>query len=74
MDNEKVNYPCLFTFSFSNNILLLLFNMLSLYYREEDWLIGDVYFRPPITIRSHDLHVGNMKRVVGEINSYHEKD
>ncbi len=48
--------------------------MLSLYYREEDWLIGDVYFRPPITIRSHDLHVGNMKRVVGEINSYHEKD
>jgi len=27
--------------------------------------------RPPITIRSHNLHAGNIREVVGEIASYH---
>jgi hypothetical protein len=35
-------------------------------------LLGDACSRLPITIRSHDLHVGGIKRVVGEIASYHE--
>jgi hypothetical protein len=30
-------------------------------------LARDVYSRPPITIKSHDLHVGNIRKVVGEI-------
>jgi len=34
-------------------------------------LTGDACSRPPITIRSHDLHVG---RARGEITSYHERD
>ncbi len=29
--------------------------------------------RPPITLRSHYLHVGDIKGVVGKIASYHEK-
>ncbi len=29
----------------------------------------DVCFRPPIIIKSHDLHVGNIEKVVGEIAS-----
>ncbi len=33
-------------------------------------LVGDACSRPPITIRSHDLHVGNIKGVVGEITSW----
>jgi len=37
-------------------------------------LASDVCFRPPITIKSHDLHVGDIRRDVGEITSYHEKD
>ncbi len=37
-------------------------------------LAGDVYFRAPITIRSHDLHAGNIKGAVGEIASNHERD
>ncbi len=37
-------------------------------------LEGDAYFRPPITFRSHDLHVGNIRGVVGEITSYCERD
>jgi acetyltransferase-like isoleucine patch superfamily enzyme len=35
---------------------------------------GDVYSRPPINFRSHDLHVGNIKRVVGKMASCHERD
>jgi hypothetical protein len=37
-------------------------------------LAGDAYSRPPIIIRSHDLHVNNIRRVVGEIASHHEKN
>jgi hypothetical protein len=37
-------------------------------------LTSDVYSRPPITIKSHNLHAGNIKRAVGEIASYHKKD
>ncbi len=37
-------------------------------------LANDVCSRPPITIRSHDLHVSNIKGVVGEIASYHERN
>ncbi len=34
----------------------------------------DVCSRPPITIKSHNLHVGDIRRAVGEITSYHERD
>jgi hypothetical protein len=37
-------------------------------------LASDGYSRPPITIRFHDLHVRDIRRVVGEIVSYHKKD
>jgi hypothetical protein len=37
-------------------------------------LVGDACSRPPITIRSHDLHVGNIRGAMGEIVSYHKKD
>jgi len=37
-------------------------------------LVKNVCSRPLITIKSHDLHVGDIRRVVGEIVSYHEKD
>ncbi len=37
-------------------------------------LVEDVCSRLPITIRCHDLHVGDIRKVVGEITSYHERD
>ncbi len=37
-------------------------------------LVGDVCIRPSITIRSHDLHAGDIKRVVDKIASYHAWD
>jgi hypothetical protein len=37
-------------------------------------LIGDACSRPPTIIRSHDLHDGDIRRLVGEIVPYHERD
>ncbi len=36
--------------------------------------MGDACSRPPITIRFHGLHVGDIRGVVGEIVSYHKRD
>jgi hypothetical protein len=37
-------------------------------------LVGNVCSRPLINIRFHGLHVGNIKRALDEIASYHERD
>jgi hypothetical protein len=37
-------------------------------------LASDACSRPPITIKSHDLHVGYISKAMGEIVSYHERD
>jgi hypothetical protein len=37
-------------------------------------LAKDTCFRPPISIKSCNLHAGNIRKVVGEITSYHERD
>jgi hypothetical protein len=37
-------------------------------------LAGDACFKPSITIRSHDLHASDIRRGVGEVASYHERD
>ncbi len=37
-------------------------------------LIGDACYRLLITIRFHNLHVVDIRKVVGEIVSYHKKD
>jgi hypothetical protein len=35
---------------------------------------SDVYPRPPIIIKSQDLHASDIREVMGEIVSYHERD
>jgi hypothetical protein len=37
-------------------------------------LTSDACFRPFIIIRFHDLHACDIRRVVGEIASYHKRD
>jgi hypothetical protein len=37
-------------------------------------LVGDACSRPPITIKSHDLHAGDIKGAMGETSSYHKRD
>jgi len=42
--------------------------------REEDCVGKDACFRPPIIVRSHDLHAGDNRGVVDEIASSHKRD
>jgi hypothetical protein len=37
-------------------------------------LASDACSRPPITIKYDDLHVGDIKRALGEIVSCHKRD
>jgi hypothetical protein len=37
-------------------------------------LAYDACSKPPIIIKSHDLHAGDIKGTMGEIGSYHERD
>jgi hypothetical protein len=37
-------------------------------------LAGDACSKPPITNRSHDLRASDIRRAVGEIASYQDKD
>jgi hypothetical protein len=37
-------------------------------------LAGDVCSKPPITIRSHDLHAGHIRGAMDEIASYQENN
>jgi hypothetical protein len=54
----SIGLQCALAFTIERNIVLAI----------------DTYFRPPITIRSHNLHASDIIRAVGEIASYHEKD
>jgi hypothetical protein len=37
-------------------------------------LARDACSRPPITFRSHNLYASDIRKVVGQIASYHERD
>jgi hypothetical protein len=37
-------------------------------------LASDPYSKPPIIIKSHNLHASDIRRAMGEIASYQEKD
>jgi hypothetical protein len=36
--------------------------------------MNDVCCKPPIIIRSHNLHVGDIRKHVGDKTSYYERD
>ncbi len=56
-------------------MLVLFFNVfLAFAIKRKIMLAGDACSGPPITIRSYDLHAGNIKRALSETASYHEKD
>jgi hypothetical protein len=46
---------------FRQRISIALQSVLTSTINRKIMLVGDVYSRPPITIRSHDLHVGDIK-------------
>jgi len=36
--------------------------------------MGDAYSRPFISIKFHNLHANDIRKAVGEITSYHERN
>jgi hypothetical protein len=63
-----------FAFNFLGSMLVLFLSMLKTYVRERKIALArNACSRPPIIIRSHDLHANNIKKVMGEITSYHHE-
>jgi hypothetical protein len=74
INDRNVIYPCLFTLNFSGGVGNIVFqHALACVIERKIALASDVYSKPPIIIRSHDLHIGNIKGVVNEIISRHKK-
>jgi hypothetical protein len=64
-----------FCIHFLGSVLVLFFqHALTFATERKIALVGDVCFKPPIIIKSHNFHVGDIKRAMGEITSYHERD
>jgi hypothetical protein len=58
---------------FRQHVNISLQHVLAFVIEKKIALAGGVCFKPPIIIQSHDLHIG-IRKVVGEITSYHKKD
>jgi hypothetical protein len=75
IDDQHVIYPCFFAFKFSRQrVSIALQHALTFAIEKKIELGSDVCFRPPITIRSHDLHACDVRGAVDEITSYHKRD
>jgi hypothetical protein len=73
IDDREVIYPCLFCIQFfRQHISIALQCALTSAIKRKIALANDVFSRPPITIKFHDLHIGDIKRAMGEIGSYHK--
>jgi hypothetical protein len=59
---------------FKQHVNIVFQHVLTFAIERKIMLVGDACFKPPITIRFHDLHVGDIKGVVGKIASYHKRD
>jgi hypothetical protein len=72
---SKVIYPCLFCIQFfKQRVSIILQHALASIIERKIVLVGDACSRPPITIKSNNFHVGDIRGAVGEIASYHKRD
>ncbi len=72
-DREVICF-CLFAFEFfKQHVNIVLQHVLAFAIEMNIALVGDTCSRPPITVRSHDLHVSDIIGVMGEITSYHKR-
>ncbi len=75
IDDQHVIYPYLFAFKFSRqHVSTALQDVLTFVIEKKIELVSDACFRPPITIKSHDLHACDVRGAVDKIASYHERD
>jgi hypothetical protein len=75
IDDGEVIYLLFFCIQFFKQcVSIALQHALAFAIERKIELVGDVSSRPPIIIRSHNLHASDIRGVVGEITSYHERD
>ncbi len=74
IDDQEVIILVFLYSIFSCNMLVLFFNLLQPLLKKKIELARDACSIPPIIIKSHDLHVNDIRGVVHEISSYHMKD
>jgi len=70
----KISFILIFLHSIFQRISIALQCVLAFVIKKKIVLVGDVYFKPFITFRSHNLHENNIKTIVDEKTSYHERD
>jgi len=59
---------------FKQRVSIVLQHVLTFAIEKKITLACDACFRPPTTIKSHDLHAGDIRGAMGEIASYHKRD
>jgi hypothetical protein len=59
---------------FRHCVDIILQHILTFIIEKKIALVGDVCSKPPITIRFHNLHVGNIRGAMGKITSCHKRD
>jgi hypothetical protein len=59
---------------FKQRVNIILQHALAFAIKRKIALAGDACSRPPIIIKSHDLHACDIRRAMGETTSYHERD
>ncbi len=74
IDDQEVVYPLFLHSIFQTTCQYCSSASLASEIEKKIVLGSDACSKPPNTIRSHDLHVDDIKEVVGEIASYHERD
>jgi len=74
IDNQEVIYPFFCIQFFLQHVSIFLQHVLTSAIKRKIVLVGDACSKPLITIKFHDLHASNIRGVVGEITSYHERD
>jgi hypothetical protein len=57
---------------FEQHVNIIFQHVLASAIKKKIALTIDVYFKPPSTISSHDLHASDIKGLMGEIASYHK--
>jgi len=59
---------------FKQRVNIVLQHVLTFAIEKKITLACDAFFRPPTTIKSHDLHASDIRGAMGEIASYHKRD
>ncbi len=74
IDNQEVIYLFYYIQFFMQHVSIVLQHVLASTIKRKIVLVGDACSKPLITIKFHDLYASDIRRAVGEITSYHERD